>query len=327
MSVPRSARARASNGGHSASGNPLRSVVLAGLAEAFGEGPGGLEEYREPAGDPGLFGPGSLAWRVHADLTCMLVGGISSLMLQSLHPLAMAGVAQHSSYREDPFGRLRRTARFVAGTTFGASPFVAELVTEVRGVHRRVHGLANDGRAYSAEDPELLTFVHVAEVWSFMRAYQRYSLRPLLAAERDGYLGEVAVVAELLGATAVPRSVPEARAYLRRVRPELRATPDARAAVTFLRGAPAGVSTSHAVAHRLVTEASLDLMPGWARRELGARRLIPAPPVQLATESLGLLLRWAVGPSMVARAASERVLRLEARDALSNKARGERAGS
>jgi len=285
-----------------------RRLVVAGVARALGDTPGALDEYREPPGDPGLFGPGSVAWQVHADLPAMLVGGVSSLMLQTLHPLAMAGVAEHSRYREDPFGRLQRTARFVAGTTFGGHDLVERLVAEVRAVHRGVRGVARDGRRYSAGDPSLLTFVHVAEVWSFLRSYQRYGPRPLVRSEKDRYLSEVAEVARLLGARDVPGSVDDVRSYLREVRGQLAATPEAHDAVRFLRR-PFGDRPVDALAHRVVAEAAIDLLPGFARRELGVGRApaARAAPVRGAGAALAAALRWAVGPSLVRAAATERV--------------------
>lgn len=287
----------------------IRKLLASGVVRALGGPPGLLEEYRSPAGDPGLFGPGSPPWLVHADLPAMLVGGISSLMLQTLHPLAMAGVAEHSSYREDPFGRLQRTARFVAGTTFGSRPLVAQLVGEVQRAHTCVRGVASDGRAYSADDPDLLTWVHTAEVWSFLRSYQRYGTRPLLRLEKDRYLAEVAEVARLLGARDVPSSVAQVRAYLRAVQGELAATPAAFEAVRFLRS-PFGDRPHDALAHRVVTDAAIDLLPPFARRALRLGRPTPIGQarVRVAAASFAVLLRWAVGPSAVLAAATERAL-------------------
>lgn len=287
----------------------LRSLVVAGVNRALGGPPGLLEEYRDPVGDPGLFGPGSAPWQVHADLPAMLIGGISSLMLQTLHPLAMAGVAEHSRYQEDPFGRLQRTARFVAGTTFGGRPLVEQLVGEVRRVHGCVRGVAPDGREYSADDPDLLTWVHTAEVWSFLRSYQRYGTRPLLRVEKDRYLAQVAEVAMMLGAHEVPASVSEVRDYLRAMRDELDVTDDALAAVRFLR-TPQGESTAERVAHHVVTSAAIDLLPSFARQALGLGRPRPLARAQVraSAATFSALLRWAVGPSVVLATAIERSL-------------------
>jgi uncharacterized protein (DUF2236 family) len=287
----------------------IRAALVSGVSRALGGAPGLLEEYGTPAGDPGLFGPGSAPWQVHADLPAMLVGGISSLMLQTLHPLAMAGVAQHSRYREDPFGRLQRTARFVAGTTFGSRALVDQLVGEVRQVHRFVRGVAADGRPYSADDPALLTWVHTTEVWSFLRSYQRYGPRPLLRVEKDRYLAQMREVAMMLGARDVPGSVAEVRAYLRDVQGELEATPDAFEAVRFLR-TPVGEGAGDVLAHRIVSGAALDLLPPFARRALHLGRPTPIVKAQArtATATFAVLLRWAVGPSLVLATATERSL-------------------
>jgi uncharacterized protein (DUF2236 family) len=123
--------------------------------------------------DPGLFGPDSVAWRVHADRS-MLVGGVRALFLQVLHPLAMAGVAQRSAYREDPLGRLSRTGRFIAATTYGSTAEAEASIAVVRTVHEHVRGTTSDGRPYAATDPALLAWVHNVEVESFLEAYRRY---------------------------------------------------------------------------------------------------------------------------------------------------------
>src|SRR5688500_9257071 len=111
-------------------------------------------------GDFGLFGPGSAVWKVHSDPS-MLIGGVRALMLQTLHPLAMAGVAKHSNYREDPFGRLHRTGAFLGATTFGTTATAERAIAQVRAIHPHVKGVAPDGRPYSADDPHLLAWVHV----------------------------------------------------------------------------------------------------------------------------------------------------------------------
>ncbi len=132
---------------------------------------------------PRWFGPDRPIWRVHADAS-IFVGALRALLLQSLHPLAMAGVADHSDYRADPWGRLQRTARFLAATTYGTEAQAEQACATVRRVHRRVHGIAPDGRPYDANDPHLLTWVHIAEADSFLAAYQRYGAHPLDPAER-----------------------------------------------------------------------------------------------------------------------------------------------
>ncbi len=218
--------------------------------------------------------PGSLARRVHGDLSSMVVGGIAALLLQTLHPLAMAGVADHSNYREDAIGRLRRTASFVGATTFGTVEQAMQAIDEVREVHRHVHGRAPDGRHYSANDPELLTWVHVAEMSSFLAAAERYGPHRFSSDERDRYFEETSVVARSLGARWVPESAEEVEAYFRRVRPELYAGPQAIEARNFLLRGVAHKLEDRVVYAGLVA-AALAIVPRWAREELE----IPAPPL------------------------------------------------
>ncbi len=180
-------------------------------------------DYDNPPGDPGLFGPDAVCWRVHADFPAMLAGGVSALLLQTLHPLALAGVWDHSTFRTDMQGRLGRTAQFIAGTTYGSRADAMALIERVRRIHSHISGSAPDGRPYAADDPALLTWVHVAEVSSFLAGYLRY-VGPLSEAEQDCYYNEVAQVADMLGATGVPRSCAAVAAYLEAMRPQLEAS-------------------------------------------------------------------------------------------------------
>src|SRR5690606_17711818 len=248
-------------------GRPLRDRLMAPVAASFAADRLPFEQYTDPPGDPGLFGPGSVAWRVHGD-PWMMIGGLWALMLRTLHPLAMAGVAERSSYRDDPLGRLGRTASFVTGTTFGSTEVAERLFTLVRGIHRKVRGTAPDGRPYSADDPALLRWVHVTEVSSFLRAHQRFTPFPVRGDQADRYFHEVAVVAERLGADGVPRSRAAVRAYLRDVRPELDAGEQARETARFL-ATPLPGNPVMTAAHQVVVRAAVDVLPGWAREMLG----------------------------------------------------------
>jgi uncharacterized protein (DUF2236 family) len=251
--------------------------------------------------DEAYLPPGGIARRVHNDLPSMLVGGVSALLLQTLHPLAMAGVAEHSSYQEDPLGRLRRTASFVATTTFGTVAEAEGAIAQVHRVHRRVKGIAPDGRAYSADDPELVTFIHVAEMASFLASSQRYGSRPLTPEECDRYYEEVAPVALDLGATWVPRSAAEVESYFLRLRPDLYAGPQAKAARDWLLRGVARRPSERAV-YSLVVAAAIGVLPGWARRELGLSivgpldLLVDTAAVTPLTRGLSTVLRWVVTP-------------------------------
>ena len=215
--------------------------------------------------DPGLFGPGSVTWQVHSDAS-MLIGGLRALLLQTMHPLAMAGIADHSQYRTDPFGRLQRTGRYVGTVTFGSVIEVDAAIGGVRRGHERVTGVAPDGRAYAANDPELLAWVHHTLVDSFLRAYQRYGTVPLDAAQADQYVAEQAQLATLIGASTPATSTAELRSWMINRRPELVATNAAREACRFLvffRG-PRLMTGPYAI----VSAAAVGLLPGFVRRAL-----------------------------------------------------------
>ena len=244
--------------------------------------------------EPGWFGPDSMTWQLHADRS-MLVGGLRALYLQVLHPLAMAGVAEHSSYREDPLGRLARTGRFVAATTYGTSAEAERAVAAVRTIHDRVRGTASDGRPYDANDPALLAWVHNVEVDSFLVAYRRYGSRPLAPGDADRYVAEMATVGRRLGAVDVPETAAELSAWIDGV-PDLAMTPEARAAIRFLvlPNLPLPMLPTYAV----IAAAAADLLSFRRRRALGLWPVPLADPlvVRPAATSLLALLGWALGP-------------------------------
>ncbi|MGB9013494.1 MAG: oxygenase MpaB family protein, partial [Aeromicrobium sp.] len=157
------------------------------------EGPARRERIWNTPGER-RYGPDTAIHRVHSDAS-MFVGGIRALLLQSLHPLAMAAVDQHSGYRGDPWGRLQRTSTFLAETTFATIEQADQAMAVVRSVHDRIAGVTPDGRPYRASDPHLIRWVHVAEIDSFLRAHDRYGRTPLDASGRDAYVAETAHVA------------------------------------------------------------------------------------------------------------------------------------
>jgi uncharacterized protein (DUF2236 family) len=239
--------------------------------------------------------PDSLVRRVHGDLPSMLIGGLSALLFQMLHPLAMAGVAQHSNYRSDPLGRLERTANFLAITTFGSEEDARAAIARVRRVHTRVTGTASDGRRYSAADPDLLTWVHAVEVSSFLAATRIYAQVRPTRAEEDDYLDQMARVALDLGALDVPRSMADLDTYFAEVRPLLRLTSEARDARNFvLRGV--GRWPHEIATYALLVSAAQGVLPTWARRQLriptlpAGDRLAVRPSARL----LGSAFRWVV---------------------------------
>lgn len=244
--------------------------------------------------DERWFEPGSPITRVHGDAS-MFIGGLSALLLQSLHPLAMAGVDQHSGYRGDPWGRLARTSRFLAVTTYGTPADARRQIAAVRAVHRRVTGVAPDGRPYAASDPHLLTWVHLCETDCFLRAHQRYGDGRLTTDEADEYVAQTARVATALGAVAVPTTVAELSELLEAYRPELASTPAARATARYLVVSPPLPVPARAV-YAPIAGAAVGLLPRWARWPLR----LPWLPVTEATvgraagASVTRVIRWAL---------------------------------
>jgi uncharacterized protein (DUF2236 family) len=227
----------------------------------------------------------------------MFIGGMRALLLQSLHPLAMAGVAQHSDYRRDPWGRLQRTADFLAATTFGPAAEAQRAVDRVHRVHRRVVGEASDGRPYSANDPHLLEWVHIAELDSFMAAHDRYGERPLVGDERDRYVADVAVVARALGVVDPPETEAALRDRFTAYRAELRGTREARDAARYLLLQPPLPLPARAP-YGVIAAAAVALMPAWTRLPLRlpwlpvSERFAVGPAAGAVTRGL----RWVTAP-------------------------------
>lgn len=285
---------------------PLRDAVGAQLREAFDSDRFPMERYDEPAGDPGWFGPDSVTWWAHSDLS-MVVGGFGSLMLQALHPLAMAGVTEHSDFKERPAERLSRTASFVAATTYGDSETAERLCSIVRRTHRRINGFAPDGRPYDANDPALLRWVHVAEVSMFASANAAYGRRVMTGAELDAYYDEMAVVAEALGATDVPRSRAEVADYFAEVQPDLSGGDQAQDTLRFLANPPEGDPVSRSVSG-MFSAAAWGLIPPWAHSIYGRPGPGPVERATVAASTRALLagLKAATGDNPVLEEATKR---------------------
>jgi len=228
-------------------------------------------------GDPGLFGPDSMTWRIHAD-PVMGVGGLRALHLQALHPLAMAGVAQHSDFRADPWGRLMRTVGYVTTVSFGTTEQACRAAARVRGIHRPLHGVEPEsGQAYRVDDPELLRWVHCCLADSFLTTFRRAG-GDLTPAEADRYVAEQVRAAELVGLDpyAVPATVAQLDAYFALMRPELRASAEARRAAAFvlLPPMPSRRLVAAKPAWAGIAGTAFALLPRWARRRYG----VPALP-------------------------------------------------
>ena len=252
-------------------------------------------------GDPGLFGPGSATWQVHAD-AAMLIGGVRALLLQTMHPLAMAGIHDHSAYKTDPTGRLWRTAEYVGTTSFGTTAEAERAVAMVKRVHVKVQGTAPDGRHYAANEPHLLAWVHHALTESFLVAYQRYGSLPLSAQMADRYVAEQAMLADMLGAdTPGPaRSVAELRAWMAGIRPELKAGKQARDAVRFLLTPPLPLLSRGPYA--VLAAAAVGLLPRSVTNALRIPVIPLADPlaVRPATKALSAVIGWAMSAPLPA---------------------------
>jgi len=275
--------------------NRLRTQVGAALfAKVAGpDGPAVRRRIHFSAGER-WFEQGRPIRRVHADAS-MFVGGLRALLLQSLHPLAMAAVAAHSGYKGDPWGRLQRTSEFLATTTFGTDHDAQQMIDRIRAVHARVSGIAPDGRPYAASDPHLLRWVHIAEIDSFLRAFQRYGSSTLDADERDAYVADTARVAEALGVIDPPRTEAELVDQLAAYRPELGGTKAAREAARFIL-LQAPVPLAARPPYAVLTAASVSLLPRWARwpLRLPYLPLAEATIVRLAGDSVVRGIRWAM---------------------------------
>ncbi|ARU50610.1 uncharacterized protein (DUF2236 family) [Cellulosimicrobium cellulans] len=241
---------------------------------------------------PRWFERGSPVQRVHGDAS-MFVGGLRALLLQSLHPLAMAGVAAHSGYRGDPWGRLQRTSTFIAVTTFGTADDAERAVAAVRAVHERVRGRAPDGRAYRASDPELLRWVHVAETQSFLVAHQTFGRHPLDAQGCDEYVAQAAVVGRALGVVDAPLTRRELDAAVEEYRPTLSLTPSALDAARFLLVEPP-LPWPVRPAYAGLAVAARESLPAWARAGMPRVRGLPARWARPAGATVTRLIRWAL---------------------------------
>ncbi len=274
--------------------DPVRArVATAVRSRVAGTDDGRAERiWRTPG--PRWFRPGDPIWRVHSDPS-MMVGGLRALLVQSLHPLAMAGVAGHSGFKGDPWGRLQRTSYFIATTTYAPIPDAEALLARIRGIHRRVNGVADDGSPYAASDPHLLAWVHAAEAQSFLTAFQTYAARPLSPVDADTYIAQIGSISARLGVAAPPQTVHDLDAVITAYGPELRASDAALAAADFLLHHPplAGVARA---GYRPFALGALAITPASVRRALqvdeGSARSNRVA-TQLCSTTMRVL-RWAI---------------------------------
>jgi uncharacterized protein (DUF2236 family) len=243
---------------------------------------------------PRWFGEQDPIWRIHLD-TSMFVGGIRALLLQSLHPVAMLGVSQHSGFRGDPWGRLQRTSRFLATTTYGTIADAERSIAIVRAIHRRVKGTTSAGRPYRADDPHLLGWIHAAQVDSFLTTYRAFGAEPLDEGDADAYVRQCGFVAAKLGVVNPPQTVAELDEVLAGYRPELRLSPAAKQATEMLLKNPP-LAGPQRFGYTILAAGAVSTLPTWARPAL----LIPTLPATdrlltrpLTRRALGTI-RWAL---------------------------------
>jgi len=272
---------------------PLRKAIAGQVVALFNDRARG--ERPVPRNPDGMFGPGSVAWHVHGDVTAMMVGGVAGLLLQMLHPAVLAGVWDHSNFRTDMRGRLRRTARFIATTTYASVPDAEAAIARVRAIHDRIEGTLPDGTPYRATDPTLLAWVHVTETTSFLDAWIRYGDPDMPAARQDQYLREMARIGAALGADPVPRTRAEAAALIAAMRPTLRCDARTREVARFLLTQRARRRLAEPV-QRLAMQAAVDLLPVWARRLHGLPDAgLGGSLVRVGTTGIARTIRWAFG--------------------------------
>jgi len=266
----------------------IRDRAAAGTASLFSHGAHPLARTLDYSGDPGLFGPGSMTWPVAGD-TAVFVGGIRALLVQAAHPEVAAGVAQHSRSREDPLGRLTRTAAYVTATSFGAMPEVSRAVAIVRGRHRPVAGHSDRGLPYDASDPALSAWVHNTLTDSFLTAYRVYGAQPCLPADADRYVREQTRVGELLGAEPLPGTAAALSAWVAS-HPHLAPSPASAQAITFLRHPP--LPPAILPAYQVLLRAAVATLPRRIQEISG----LPSRPGDLtAGRAAVTALRWALG--------------------------------
>ena len=243
-----------------------------------------------------LFPVDSVAWKVNGDVTTMMIGGVSGLLLQMLHPAVLAGVWDHSDFRADMHGRLRRTAKFIAVTTYDHADAGREAIARVNRIHAKLSGVLPDGTPYRVSDPALLAWVHVTETISFLDSWIRYAEPAMPRAQQDAYFADMARVGEALHADPLPRTRAEAEALIESYRPQLRADARTHEVAALVMRQTVGMPAVD-LAAGVIMQAGMDLLPGWARAMHAPSVGLPAPLVRAGALSAARLLRWAFDDS------------------------------
>ena len=271
-------------------GEVIRETIVERVRATFNDVEGGQKPV--PPSDDALFAKDTPIRMVHADVVGMMVGGIRGLLLQMLHPAALQGVLDHSDFRSDMHGRLRRTARFIAVTTFGHRNEAEEALKRVNRIHTAVKGVLPDGTAYAATEPRTLAWVHLAEATSFLAAYKRFARPDMPWHDQDEYYRQFALIANRLGADPIPESANDAESLFREMRADLRASPQAsEIARLVLSQRP---ENAPAALQQMLATSAVDMLPSFARAMLGLRKPgLEALAARAATYGAGRTLRWA----------------------------------
>ena len=266
-----------------------------------------LDDFLHPVGDPGLFGPKSVTWQVHAHFASMMVGGLSSLLIQAMHPGALAGVWDHSNFRDDLKARLGRTAYFIAATTYGGTAMAKLVIKHVNLVHAKVAGIRPDGVHYSARDPHLLKWVHLAEILSFLKAYRLHGDPSLPLFAQNQYIFEMAQIGEALGATELPRRLDDAQRMLLAYEAELVFDDRAREVIALIEHFPARIQDQPLV--KLVIQGAFQTLPQWVLEKM-QRKPDPQWLQTLNQQALALIsvpIDWTLASEGVTAYAKRRV--------------------
>lgn len=260
-------------------------------------------DFTTPAGDPGLFGPQSAVWEVHADFTSMMLGGISALCLQMLDPKVLAGVWDHSRFRQDMQGRLSRTAQFISAVSYAGTEQAERCIDQVRRVHEHVHGYLPDGTPYDANDPELLRWVHHTQAYCFLQSHMRWRNARLAPEQQDRYVAQYSKVAVLLGADGLVMDAASLRALFAQAGPQLRVDARTREVATILMSSHTLFKGPKAWVARVFLLAALDMLPEWAQRCFEHRpSAISMWWRRKVVNSVAGVLRWATRNGSVHRA-------------------------
>jgi uncharacterized protein (DUF2236 family) len=288
----------------------LKTLALNAIGErvrAITGSTASLDDFAKPKGDAGLFGPNSVAWLVHANFTAMMVGGLSSLIVQSLHPRALAAVWDHSDFRCKLKERLGRTAYFVAATTYGSEAMALNAIRRVNTIHANIRGTDLQGQPYVANEPELIRWVHLVEVTSFLGAYQHLVKQPLSPQACDQYIADMARVGHLLGAVDLPLTYAATQAELQGFADALSFDERAQEILQIIQAYPVDVLDRPWMA--LVLKCAFDVMPAWVLALMGQSPacVLQTQATRIAVQLSAEPVQWMLNKQGVAAIARQRV--------------------